>query len=75
MVIGGETIHPGDIMCGDDDGVVVVRPNEAAEVAAASQAREEKEAQLMKSLEQGVDLLSAVGMDRIAAGKGCTFDD
>lgn len=75
IVIGGEIVNPGDIICGDDDGVVVVRADEAPDVAALSQAREEKEAQLMKALEQGTDLLRAVGMDKIAAAKGCTFDD
>jgi 4-hydroxy-4-methyl-2-oxoglutarate aldolase len=74
IVIGGEIVNPGDIICGDDDGVVVVRPDEAAEIAALAETREKNEAQLMKSLEEGADLLKVVGMDKIAAAKGCTFD-
>jgi 4-hydroxy-4-methyl-2-oxoglutarate aldolase len=29
IVIGGQTVHPGDVMCADDDGVVVVTRAEA----------------------------------------------
>ena len=35
--LGSVTINPGDILTGDADGVVVVRPDEAAEVAAKAQ--------------------------------------
>lgn len=42
--IAGRIVHPGDVMLADDDGVVVVPRLEAADVLAASQAREEKEA-------------------------------
>ena len=44
VVIGGVSIHPGDIIVGDDDGVVVIPANAALEVltnAAAVAAREE----------------------------------
>ena len=34
VTLGDVTIEPGDILCGDADGVVVVKPGEAAEVAA-----------------------------------------
>ena len=36
IVIGGELVHPGDIVVGDADGLVVVRREEALEVAAES---------------------------------------
>lgn len=75
VVIGGMTIRPGDIICGDDDGVVLVRPEEAEAVISQSQERDEKEAQLMKALADGGDLLQLVGLDKIVAAKGCTFDD
>jgi 4-hydroxy-4-methyl-2-oxoglutarate aldolase len=44
VVIGGVSIHPGDIVVGDDDGVVVIPANAALEVltnVAAVAAREE----------------------------------
>ncbi|MGI3185418.1 RraA family protein [Nioella aestuarii] len=45
VVLGGVTVHPGDIVVGDDDGVVVIPCDAAAEVltkVAAVAAREER---------------------------------
>lgn len=42
--IAGQIVHPGDVVVADDDGVVIVPRGKAAEVTAASKAREEKEA-------------------------------
>jgi 4-hydroxy-4-methyl-2-oxoglutarate aldolase len=53
VVIGGQLIRPGDIVAGDDDGVVVVRAEDAGEVAKASQKREEYEAKIIEACRQG----------------------
>ena len=42
--VAGRIVSPGDVVIADDDGVVVVPRLDAASVAAATQAREEKEA-------------------------------
>ena len=39
ITIGGMVIHPGDVVCADDDGVVVVARSEAAWALEGSQAR------------------------------------
>lgn len=58
--VGGVIVHPGDIMVGDVDGVVVVPREQAAVVLAASQeidARELEQARLIiaeKSLRKGL---------------------
>ena len=75
IVLGGVTIRPGDILCGDDDGVVLVLPEEAEQVAAQSQAREDKEAAFMKKLATGANALELFGVDKVIAAKGCTYDD
>ena len=53
VVIGGQLIEPGDIVCADDDGVVVVGRVEAAEALEASRARLAKEAGTRARLEAG----------------------
>ncbi|MCZ9338897.1 4-carboxy-4-hydroxy-2-oxoadipate aldolase/oxaloacetate decarboxylase, partial [Streptomyces sp. TRM76130] len=40
IVIGGQVIHPGDVIVADDDGVVVVPREKARRTAEASEARE-----------------------------------
>jgi 4-hydroxy-4-methyl-2-oxoglutarate aldolase len=39
IVCAGQAIHPGDIICADDDGVCVVRRKDAETVLAAAQKR------------------------------------
>ena len=54
VVIGGVTIHPGDVICADDDGVVAVGRDEAAWALERSLARLDKEAGTRAQLEAGV---------------------
>lgn len=60
MQIAGVLVEPGDIIVGDDDGVVVVPKDSVPEVRAAAEQRTHKEAGIIASLRQGeltVDLL------------------
>jgi 4-hydroxy-4-methyl-2-oxoglutarate aldolase len=59
IVCAGASVHPGDVIVGDMDGVVVVPRERAAEVAKASQARtakEEKNRESLRSGELGLDM-------------------
>ena len=47
VVIGGKIVRPGDIVVGDDDGVLFIDPQIAEDLAAATRAVEEKEAGIM----------------------------
>ena len=47
VVIGGKIVYPGDIVVGDDDGVLFIRPEEAKELAEATKNVERKEADIM----------------------------
>ena len=47
VVIGGRVVRPGDILVGDQDGLIVIPPDIAAELADATEAVEKKEADIM----------------------------
>ncbi|MCQ4120868.1 4-carboxy-4-hydroxy-2-oxoadipate aldolase/oxaloacetate decarboxylase [Rhodococcus tibetensis] len=53
VVAGGATVRPGDIVVGDDDGVVVVPRESAGEVLARGKERVEREAVLLKDIAAG----------------------
>jgi 4-hydroxy-4-methyl-2-oxoglutarate aldolase len=58
VVLGGLVVNPGDVVCADDDGVVVVPRADAAWALEQSDARTAKEAQTRSKLaagELGVD--------------------
>lgn len=53
---GGVAVSPGDIVLGDDDGVVVVPLEKAAEVLALAQAHLLKEEEWIRQLHQGISV-------------------
>lgn len=54
VVIGGITVRPGDIVVGDADGLIVIDPLQAEDLARAARQTIEKEEQIMKDiLEKG----------------------
>jgi 4-hydroxy-4-methyl-2-oxoglutarate aldolase len=58
VVCAGMTVHPGDVVVADADGVVVVARAQAAEVAAAGRdriAKEEKTRERLRNGELGID--------------------
>jgi len=50
---GGTTVEPGDILVGDGDGVIVIPPALAAEVADAALAQEEEDAWIARQVASG----------------------
>ena len=48
--IGGMVVHPGDIVVGDDDGVIFIRPSEAQAVAKAARGKFESEQKTFESI-------------------------
>ncbi|HSW26164.1 MAG TPA: 4-carboxy-4-hydroxy-2-oxoadipate aldolase/oxaloacetate decarboxylase [Burkholderiaceae bacterium] len=52
-LFGDLTVHPGDLVVGDADGVVVVPREGAAQVVEASRQREAKEASVIQRLRAG----------------------
>src|SRR5262245_23169196 len=72
VVCAGVAVRPGDVVIGDQDGVVIVKREQAAEVerlAAARVAKEEKTRERLRAGELGVDFyglrekLQALGVE------------
>ncbi|GAA4184367.1 4-carboxy-4-hydroxy-2-oxoadipate aldolase/oxaloacetate decarboxylase [Shinella granuli] len=74
IVIGGELIHPGDIIVGDADGLVVVRREEALEVAKLSQAREDAEAGYIAAYKAGKSVVEVSKLEAVLKAKGLTVE-
>lgn len=74
IVIGGQLVRPGDVVSGDDDGVVVVRREDAAEIARLSRVREDEEAVLIASLRSGVPM-NIENRRALMKAKGATWSD
>jgi len=73
IVCAGQTIEPGDVIVADDDGVVVVRRQEAEDVLQKSKARLEKEAETRKRLLAGELGLDIYGMRQRLKEKGLQY--
>src|SRR5581483_408656 len=70
IVCAGQRVEPGDVVLGDDDGVVVVPRARAAEVLQASRQRDEKELLSRARYAAGEISLDVQGMRDELARKG-----
>lgn len=74
IVLGGQEIRPGDVIRGDADGLVMVRREDAAEVARKSAAREEAEAGYIEAYKSGRTIIDVCNLDAVLKAKGLTTD-
>jgi 4-hydroxy-4-methyl-2-oxoglutarate aldolase len=74
IIVGGETINPGDIIVGDADGLVVVRRAEIQEAARLSQAREDAEAGYIAAYKQGKSVIEVSNLEPVLRAKGLVVD-
>lgn len=66
VTVGGATIEPGDVLVGDETGVVVIRRDEVTAVTEAAEAVEATEREVQRRIEQGEELdriFETVGMN------------
>jgi len=70
---GGVTVVPGDLIFGDDDGIVVASEAEIIEVLPIAEAIQQKEAEALQRMAHGESLLGLFNFDEhlaaISAGK------
>jgi 4-hydroxy-4-methyl-2-oxoglutarate aldolase len=73
IVLGGQTIHPGDVVLGDDDGVTVVPRLDVPKALEAAQARLDKEAATRAAFAQGELGLDRYGLREKLPGLGIEY--
>lgn len=66
---GGIEVHPGDIVFGDCDGVVVVPQEQEDIVFEKAMAKYEHEQEIIRELESGKTTLEIYGFDKLIAAK------
>jgi 4-hydroxy-4-methyl-2-oxoglutarate aldolase len=75
VICAGALVNPGDVVVGDDDGVVVVPAAKAMDIARASQAREDKEGATRARLKSGELGLDIYDMREKLAAAGLQYQD
>jgi 4-hydroxy-4-methyl-2-oxoglutarate aldolase len=60
------TVHPGDLVCADADGVVVVPAGAAEAVLEAARELEEREHELVAAIERGASTVDLFGLTELA---------
>ena len=75
VVCAGAIVNPGDVIVADDDGSVVVRPEDLEDVIKASQAREDKEAGNREHFAKGEVSMDVNGLRAVAEGLGVRYFD
>jgi 4-hydroxy-4-methyl-2-oxoglutarate aldolase len=65
-------VNPGDIILGDDDGIVVIPLQNAHEILEKSNARVAKEAKTMEEILKGRSIFDIYGYSKVLERQGCT---
>lgn len=64
IIFGGTIVNPGDLIMGDDDGMVIVPKERCEEVYEASKSRVEKEIEKAKVLKSGISSVEFNKLDK-----------
>lgn len=67
--IGGMIVHPGDIIVGDEDGLVSVSPKDAERLLTLIHQQQMHEKSILESIENGT--ISRDWVDQVLKQKGC----
>jgi len=69
IVCGGVAVHPGDVVVGDADGVVIVPMNIAEDIITKAEERENAETEIKKRLRLGETTMKIYGFDQLLPRK------
>ncbi len=67
LMIGGVEVHPGDLLVGDDDGIIVGSAADFAAIIDAAEAIQTREKALRIAIENGASLFDAMNFTEHAA--------
>ncbi|MCS7143120.1 MAG: 4-carboxy-4-hydroxy-2-oxoadipate aldolase/oxaloacetate decarboxylase [Aigarchaeota archaeon] len=70
VVCGGVLVKPGDVIIGDDDGVVVVPREQAAEVLERARARAKRESDILREYDRGRTSFELYGFEKVFKERG-----
>ena len=73
VVLGGQTVRPGDVVLADDDGVLCVPRTAAGDAVVAARARTEKEAAARRAFSEGELGLDRYGLRATLAALGVEY--
>ncbi|MCR3955625.1 MAG: RraA family protein [Gudongella sp.] len=72
VAVGGQVVFPGDIVVGDRDGLIFIRPEDAEELLEKVEAFHEKEVVILDSIAKGLGL-DRTWVEKALEEKGCEF--
>lgn len=75
MSCGDVMVRPGDIIIGDEDGVVVVPQEEAEEILVKAKERVAKEEKIMAEIRAGKSFFEMMGYPEVMKKKGCIEEE
>jgi 4-hydroxy-4-methyl-2-oxoglutarate aldolase len=67
---GGVCVRPGDLVIGDDDGVVVVARERIRDVLQLAVERVEREEEILKAVREGRNTVEVLGLEEVLAAEG-----
>lgn len=75
ITCGGVVVNPGDVVLGDDDGVVVIPFGECGETLIKAREREAKEAVYKERIRAGESFFALMGFDDTLHRAGCVEEE
>jgi len=67
--INGMVVCPGDIIVGDEDGLVIISPQHAEQIIQLAEQQQQKEMQMLQAINDGT--IDRTWVDEILKQKGC----